>query len=68
MLLVFFVVNFLALDTYNMEIIYVVRKFSGNLNRINFWHVKILWSWEHHYVAISNMAVWKRLVCLTPDG
>ena len=48
-----------------MEIIYVVRKFSGN--RINFWHVKILWSQERHYVTIPNMAVWKSLVCLMPD-
>ena len=45
MLLVSFVVKFSGIgQTYNMEIISVVRKFSGN--RINFWHVKILWSWE----------------------
>ena len=53
-------------QTYNMEIIYVARKFSGN--RINFWYVKFLWSQERLYVAIPNMAVWERLACLAPDA
>ena len=30
--------------------------------------MKIIWRREHHYVAIQNIAVWKRLACLLPDA
>ena len=55
MLLVYFVVNFLALDK---PIIWKLSMLSEN-----FWCVKILWSWERHYVAILE-----HLEHLTPDA
>ena len=35
--------------------------------RIKFWGVKILWLRDHHYVAIPDMEVWRRLARLAPD-